>query len=152
MARLARQGLFGLRAAIRRPYMVELGQSCECGTGDTMLRRQCCAGCGAAIGAKQYYKAMSYTVACGRCGQRHGAKRGSRWAVALLIGSAPIVNLMLTEASDPQRGWHIPLMLLFLAAIYALLPWLLRIEREDALDLESTPSRNIVPEHSQREG
>ena len=79
---------------------------------------------------KQYYKAMSYAVTCNRCGRRHGVKRGSRWTVALMIGAVPIVNLLLVEALDPKRGLYIPIMLLLLAAIYTMLPWLLRIERK----------------------
>jgi CXXC-20-CXXC protein len=95
------------------------------------MRKQCCAGCGSAIGLKQYYKALSYAVTCDKCGQRHGVKPGSRWAVALLIGVVPIVNVMVTEWYDPNRAWYVPLVMLYIAVIYALLPWLLRIVPED---------------------
>ncbi len=94
------------------------------------MRRQCCAGCGTALGLKQYYKALSYKVTCGGCGQRHNAKAGSRWTVALLIGSAPIVIMTVTGWVDLDRGWRVPLVLAYMAAIYALLPWLLRIVPE----------------------
>ncbi len=101
------------------------------------MRRQCCAGCGSAIGLKQYYKALSYTVTCIKCGHRHSVKPGSRWAVALLIGSAMIVNMLVKEWFDPGRVWYVPLVIAYMASIYALLPWLLRIvpeQRSSSMD------------------
>jgi uncharacterized protein (DUF983 family) len=95
------------------------------------MRRQCCSGCGSAIGMKQYYKALSYAVTCDKCGHRHGVKPGSRWAVALLIGIAPIVNLYVKEWLNPDLAWYVPLVIVYIAVIYALLPWLLKVVPED---------------------